>query len=130
DGLRRMYGDDPENVIYYLTVYNEPNVQPKEPEDVDHEGILRGMYLLARGSTEGLATTPVGCSCSPPVSVCRGPWRPRSCCARTGASSPTSGRSPRGASCAVTASRPTSRRSCTPSRRPGCPTSPSACRTR
>jgi pyruvate dehydrogenase E1 component len=54
DGLRRMYGDDPENVIYYLTVYNEPNVQPKEPEDVDHEGILRGMYLLARGSTEGL----------------------------------------------------------------------------
>ena len=54
DGLRRMYGDNPENVIYYLTVYNEPNVQPKEPEDVDHEGILRGMYLLARGSTEGL----------------------------------------------------------------------------
>ena len=28
DGLRRMYGDNPENVIYYLTVYNEPNVQP------------------------------------------------------------------------------------------------------
>ncbi len=55
DGLRRMYGDAPENVIYYLTVYNEPNVQPKEPEDVDHEGILRGMYLLARGSSEGLA---------------------------------------------------------------------------
>jgi pyruvate dehydrogenase E1 component len=54
DGLRRMYGDAPENVIYYLTVYNEPNVQPKEPENVDHEGILRGMYLLARGSTEGL----------------------------------------------------------------------------
>jgi pyruvate dehydrogenase E1 component len=54
DGLRRMYGDNPENVIYYLTVYNEPNVQPKEPEDVDHEGILRGMYLLARGSGEGL----------------------------------------------------------------------------
>jgi pyruvate dehydrogenase E1 component len=54
DGLRRMYGDNPENVIYYLTVYNEPNVQPKEPEDVDHEGILRGMYLLARGSAEGL----------------------------------------------------------------------------
>ncbi len=54
DGLRRMYGDNPENVIYYLTVYNEPNVQPKEPEDVDHEGILRGMYLLARGSGDGL----------------------------------------------------------------------------
>ena len=26
DGLRRMYGDDPENVFYYLTIYNEPYV--------------------------------------------------------------------------------------------------------
>ena len=24
DGLRRMYGDEPENVFYYLTIYNEP----------------------------------------------------------------------------------------------------------
>ena len=29
DGLRRMYGDNPENVVYYLTVYNEPLVQPQ-----------------------------------------------------------------------------------------------------
>ncbi len=28
DGLRRMYGEAPENVIYYLTVYNEPIAQP------------------------------------------------------------------------------------------------------
>ena len=54
DGLRRMYGDVPENVFYYLTVYNEPIVQPAEPEDLDVEGILRGMYLLARGSADGL----------------------------------------------------------------------------
>ncbi|HEY8883623.1 MAG TPA: pyruvate dehydrogenase (acetyl-transferring), homodimeric type, partial [Dermatophilaceae bacterium] len=47
DGLRRMYGEQPENVIYYITVYNEPNVQPAEPENVDAEGIRRGMYLLA-----------------------------------------------------------------------------------
>ena len=44
-GLERMYGDKPENVIYYLTVYNEPMVQPAEPENVDVEGILKGMYL-------------------------------------------------------------------------------------
>ena len=87
-----MYGDDPENVIYYLTVYNEPIVQPKEPEDVDVEGILRGMYLLARGSTEGLGDDARGCSCSPPASACRGRSRRRSCCATTGASRPTSGR--------------------------------------
>ncbi|MBI1349873.1 MAG: pyruvate dehydrogenase (acetyl-transferring), homodimeric type [Actinomycetales bacterium] len=47
DGLRRMYGDDPENVYYYLTMYNEPYRQPAEPENVDVEGILRGMYLLS-----------------------------------------------------------------------------------
>ena len=55
DGLRRMYGDQPENVIYYITLYNEPNVQPPEPEGVDAEGILTGMYLLKPGSTDGIA---------------------------------------------------------------------------
>ena len=44
DGLRRMYGDDPENVFYYLTVYNEPYQQPTEPDDLDVEGLLRGLY--------------------------------------------------------------------------------------
>ena len=33
-------------------------VQPAEPEDVDVEGILRGMYLLAEGRHRGLADTP------------------------------------------------------------------------
>src|SRR3712207_6681241 len=40
DGLRRMYGSTEEHphgesLIYYLTVYNEPVVQPKEPENLD-----------------------------------------------------------------------------------------------
>ncbi len=52
DGLRRMYGDDPEDIYYYLTVYNEPYVQPEEPADVDAEGILRGLHLW-RPATEG-----------------------------------------------------------------------------
>jgi pyruvate dehydrogenase E1 component len=46
DGLRRMYGEDPENIFYYLTVYNEPYVQPEEPSDVDVEGILQGMHRI------------------------------------------------------------------------------------
>ena len=54
DGLERMYGENPEDVIYYLTVYNEPLVQPAEPEGVDAEGIKKGMYLLAKGSWEGV----------------------------------------------------------------------------
>jgi pyruvate dehydrogenase E1 component len=54
DGLRRMYGENPEDVIYYLTVYNEPMVQPAEPDNVDVEGILRGLYLLQEGDFEGV----------------------------------------------------------------------------
>jgi pyruvate dehydrogenase E1 component len=44
DGLRRMYGESPENVFYYLTVYNEPIVQPAQPEGLDVAGLLRGLY--------------------------------------------------------------------------------------
>jgi len=48
-GLERMYGSTDEhphgeNVFYYLTVYNEPIVQPPAPEDLDVDGLLRGMY--------------------------------------------------------------------------------------
>ena len=47
DGLRRMYGENSENIYYYLTVYNEPYMQPAEPENLDIEGLLKGLYLYA-----------------------------------------------------------------------------------
>ena len=47
DALRRMYGENSENVFYYLTMYNEPYPQPAEPEDVDVEGILRGIHRVS-----------------------------------------------------------------------------------
>ena len=53
-GLERMYGENPEDIMYYLTVYNEPIRQPKEPENLDVEGVLRGMYLLNPGSFDGV----------------------------------------------------------------------------
>ena len=53
DGLRRMYGESPEDVYYYLTVYNEPYVQPAEPEGLDVDGVLRGMYLLKPAEEPG-----------------------------------------------------------------------------
>ena len=56
DGLERMYGgshSDP-NVIYYLTVYNEPIVHPAEPEGVDVDGILRGIYRVSPSTGEGI----------------------------------------------------------------------------
>ncbi|MBX5487508.1 MAG: pyruvate dehydrogenase (acetyl-transferring), homodimeric type [Mycolicibacterium hassiacum] len=43
-GLRRMYGENPEDVFFYLTVYNEPYVQPPEPEGLDVDALLRGIY--------------------------------------------------------------------------------------
>jgi pyruvate dehydrogenase E1 component len=58
DALRRMYGSTPENpdgesIFYYLTVYNEPYVQPAIPADFPggeealERGILRGLYRYA-----------------------------------------------------------------------------------
>ncbi|MEV6226887.1 pyruvate dehydrogenase (acetyl-transferring), homodimeric type [Saccharopolyspora shandongensis] len=44
DGLRRMFGENPEDVFYYLTIYNEPYQQPAEPADLDVDGLLRGLY--------------------------------------------------------------------------------------
>jgi len=54
DGLRRMYGQPQDgsavsdsDVFYYLTVYNEPITQPKEPENLDLDGLLRGLHLYS-----------------------------------------------------------------------------------
>src|SRR5690606_6279225 len=52
DGLQRMYGETPEDVFYYLTLYNEPYQQPPEPEDLDVEALLRGLYRY-RPAPEG-----------------------------------------------------------------------------
>jgi pyruvate dehydrogenase E1 component len=49
DALRRMYGEEPEDVFYYLTVYNEPFVQPATPEGLDEELIVKGLYRYQRG---------------------------------------------------------------------------------
>jgi pyruvate dehydrogenase E1 component len=51
DGLRRMYGAQQENVFYYLTLYNEPILQPAEPDGVDVEGILAGMHRISSTDT-------------------------------------------------------------------------------
>ncbi|MDQ1674943.1 MAG: pyruvate dehydrogenase component [Actinomycetota bacterium] len=53
DGLRRMYGDDPENIYYYLTVYNEPYQQPAMPEHIDPAQVLKGMYRYSEAPSSG-----------------------------------------------------------------------------
>ena len=54
DGLHRMYGQDSENVYYYITLYNEPIAQPAEPEHVDVDGIKRGMYCYKPADNVGI----------------------------------------------------------------------------
>jgi pyruvate dehydrogenase E1 component len=53
-----MYGPDStdRNLMYYLTVYNEPITQPAEPEELDVEGVLKGIYLLAPAKIDGPRT--------------------------------------------------------------------------
>ena len=54
-GLERMYGGqhpDP-NVMYYITVYNEPAVQPAEPGEVDVDGIVRGIHRINHSPMAG-----------------------------------------------------------------------------
>jgi pyruvate dehydrogenase E1 component len=58
DGLRRMYTVSPdhprgEDVIYYITVYNEPVSQPSEPADLDLTGLLKGVYRFGDGPDLG-----------------------------------------------------------------------------
>jgi pyruvate dehydrogenase E1 component len=73
EGIRRMYGEAPEDIFYYLTLYNENYPMPALPPDADTngitEGILQGLYrwqaapagpskratLLFSGSAQGAA---------------------------------------------------------------------------
>jgi pyruvate dehydrogenase E1 component len=54
-GLDRMYGGrhPHPDVMYYITIYNEPLVQPAEPDNLDVEGLLKGIYLLKHSDAGG-----------------------------------------------------------------------------
>ena len=43
EGIDRMFGDEPQDVFYYLTLYNENYPMPAMPEGVE-DGIVRGLY--------------------------------------------------------------------------------------
>jgi len=45
-GIKRMFGDDPDDVFYYLTLYNENYPQPPRPEAVE-QGVVDGLYKWA-----------------------------------------------------------------------------------
>ncbi len=47
DGIERMYGETPEDIFYYLTLYNENYAMPARPEWVTDEDIVRGLYRFS-----------------------------------------------------------------------------------
>ena len=47
EGLHRMYGPSPEDIFYYITLYNENYVMPPRPEGLTTEHITRGLYKFA-----------------------------------------------------------------------------------
>ncbi len=54
DGLTRMYGPDPEDCFYYLTLYNENISMPPMPDGCA-DGIVRGLYRYRAAPAEGHA---------------------------------------------------------------------------
>lgn len=119
DGLRRMYGEAPEDIYYYLTVYNEPIYQPAEPSSLDVPGLLKASTATPPAPTPEMVR---GYRSSPAVPACNGHYVLRNCSGRTGVSPPTCGPPPRGPSCAGTRYRRRSGTCCTPARSPGCRT--------
>jgi pyruvate dehydrogenase E1 component len=54
EGIERMYGAKPEDVFYYLTLYNENYAMPARPEGVSDADIVRGLYpFKAAGDIAG-----------------------------------------------------------------------------
>jgi pyruvate dehydrogenase E1 component len=58
DGIERMYGPKPEDVFYYVTIYNENYVQPARPDGVTDEQVLRGIYRFAAAPDLGREANP------------------------------------------------------------------------
>ncbi|MBA2549469.1 MAG: pyruvate dehydrogenase (acetyl-transferring), homodimeric type, partial [Nocardioidaceae bacterium] len=52
DAIAKMLGDPGDDVIYYLTMYNEPVTQPPMPDGLDEELVLAGLYRYAEGDRD------------------------------------------------------------------------------
>ncbi|MEA2623573.1 MAG: pyruvate dehydrogenase component [Chloroflexota bacterium] len=50
EGIERMYGSNPQDVFYYLALYNENYAMPPRPEGVSDEDIVRGLYRFRAGA--------------------------------------------------------------------------------
>ena len=88
-GLPRMYGENPENIFYYITIYNEPYVQPRRAGGLRPRGPAQG-HLPLPARRRRSAPTPR--RSWPRASRCRRRCGPQTCSPPTGTSPPTCGR--------------------------------------
>ena len=51
-GLTRMYGYNPADIFYYITLYNENILMPPQPKHVADADIVNGLYRWSDASTE------------------------------------------------------------------------------
>jgi pyruvate dehydrogenase E1 component len=58
DGIARMYGPEPEDLLYYLALYNENHAMPARPEDVTDADIVRGLYRFRAAPNAGSGAAP------------------------------------------------------------------------
>ena len=125
DGIRRMYHAH-EDVMYYITLYNEKYPMPPMPANAV-EGILKGFYKL-RPSTAPPKGTRIHLFGSGPI--LRERYGLRKCWARSSAWPRMCGVSPVTANCGAMLWKPNAGTCCTPSNRPGCRTCSRCCRWR
>jgi pyruvate dehydrogenase E1 component len=59
DGIGRMHGERPEDVFYYITLYNENYAQPARPDGLTDDDILRGIYRFAAAPDLGRDAHPI-----------------------------------------------------------------------
>ena len=52
EGIDKMYGDSPEDIFYYLTLYNENQLMPERPAHVSDHEIMRGLYKFAPAQSD------------------------------------------------------------------------------
>ena len=100
DGIRRMHGPMPEDLLYYIALYNENYVMPARPDGLTDADIVRGLYRFRVAPGAG----PRGAADDHPVgrldhaAGARGPGHPGRAVRRR---RPTSGARPPTSCCAT-----------------------------
>jgi pyruvate dehydrogenase E1 component len=49
-GINKMYGENPADIFYYITLYNENMVMPPRPAHVTDTGIIYGLYPFSESA--------------------------------------------------------------------------------